>query len=341
MVGVSDVALSRSSSQGHVLCMLCPRECVLTPGQRGLCGVREEDSGVVASLVYGRPEALHVDPIEKKPLFHFYPSREVFSYGLQGCNLRCRGCQNASLSRGPLRHGLARLSPGEIVEAARKAHCDMVAATYSEPTVWAEYAHDVAVEARLAGLKNVIVTSGYICAAAREWLFEPFDAANVDLKGFSDEMYRSWTGGSLAPVLETILYLREKPNFWLELTTLIVPGINDDPEMLRAEFSWIFSKLGASVPLHLSAFHPAAQAMSIPGTPTETLLRARDLAHEAGLKFVYLGNVPIENDTHCPECGAVLLHRRGYHTECSGLSGEKCRICSHRLEGVFSAQENP
>ena len=340
MVGVSDVALSRASSQGHVLCALCPHGCALDPGKKGLCGVRAGNADGVASLVYGRPAALNIDPIEKKPLFHFYPSCAVFSYGLQGCNLRCRGCQNASLSRGPLRQDLAQLSPGEIVDAARKAGCGMVAATYSEPIVWAEYAHDVAAEARLAGLKNVMVTGGYVNAAVREWLFEPFDAANVDLKGFGDDMYRSWTGGSLAPVLETILYLRKKPNFWLELTTLVVPGINDDPDMLRAEFSWIFSNLGACVPLHLSAFHPAAQAMSIPRTPAETLLRARDLAHEAGLKFVYLGNVPAENDTWCPDCGAVLLLRRGYQTQQPGLSGDQCRFCSRRLEGVFLAQEN-
>lgn len=320
-----------------VICGLCPRTCSLKPGQIGFCGARIAESGKVVPLNHGILSAIHVDPIEKKPLYHFYPGSRALSLGGFGCNLMCRGCQNASISRANANCADGfRMSPHEIVTSAKKHECPIVAYTYNEPIVWGEFACETASAAHDAGLKNIMVTAGYVTEAYREKIFSCMDAANVDLKGFSESFYRNWTKAELGPVLETIEYLHQLPDFWLELTTLLIPGQNDAQGELEAEFTWIADHLGCDVPLHLSAFHPAWKAKEIPSTPFETLERALLLAKKAGLNHVYLGNVTASVNTVCSNCGHLLISRWGYRTELRGISHGCCAFCGNRVAGVFS-----
>ena len=320
-----------------IICELCPRACSLKPGQVGVCGARIADAQRVIPLNHGCLSAVHVDPIEKKPLYHFYPGCRALSLGGFGCNLMCRGCQNASISRAraDCSDGFCML-PQDIVAHAQKYACPVIAYTYNEPIVWHEFACETAQAARETGIKNIMVTAGYVTANAREKIFAHMDAANVDLKGFTETFYRSWAKAELALVLETIEYLHHLPGFWLELTTLLIPGQNDAQADLEAEFSWIAERLGTDIPIHLSAFHPAWQAKEIPATPIETLEKALKLAKEAGLHHVYLGNVPLSSDTVCPKCGQLLISRWGYHTEIRGLKNGKCSACDSQLAGVFA-----
>ena len=319
-------------------CELCPRACQLKEGQFGACGARIAKSGHVVALNSGVLSAIHVDPIEKKPLFHFLPGSRALSLGGFGCNLMCRGCQNASISRisADAEDGFW-MKPEEVAACARHHHCDVVAYTYNEPIVWHEFACGSARVSRAAGLKNIMVTAGYVTAKYREQIFSCMDAANVDLKGFSSHFYRTWAKAELEPVLETIEYLHQLPHFWLELTTLLIPGQNDSQAELEREFAWIMDKLGPDVPVHLSAFHPAWQAQNIPATPLETLEKAQKLAKEAGIHHVYLGNVPMASDTICTQCGHKLISRWEYRTDICGLKEAECSYCHAPLVGVFSS----
>ncbi len=315
-----------------IQCPICPRSCTLCEGQFGACGVRTARDGKVVFAEEGMLSSIHVDPIEKKPMHHFYPGCGALSIGSFGCNLMCRGCQNDSISRAKAEGGF-RLPPKRIVAEAVNYNCPVVAYTYNEPIVWGEFVAETARYVRAAGLKNVIVTAGYATEKTREWLFENIDGANVDLKGFSDEFYKSWANGTLQPVLETLEYLHSLPDFWLEITTLIIPGINDSRQMLENEFAWIVEHLGRDVPVHLSAFHPAHKAMDIARTPAETIEMACALAHEAGLHYVYPGNVALTADTRCPQCRNVLVRRTGYRIAMAGLKGDRCELCGCKIAG--------
>jgi pyruvate formate lyase activating enzyme len=324
---------------GRVRCRVCPHECVLAEGAAGLCGVRRNQGGTVVSAVYGRCAGLAVDPVEKKPLYHFLPGSNALSFGTAGCNLFCRFCQNPSLSRarepGPF---VVETGPEEIAAMVRRYGCRSVAFTYNEPVVFLEYAVDTARACRARGLKTLAVTAGYVQGEARADFFEAMDAANVDLKAFTESFYRDLCGAKLAPVLDTLRYLRHQTSVWLELTTLLIPGRNDSDDELHALTRWVADELGPEVPLHFSAFHPVPGFDEIPSTSLETLHRARGIAQESGLRFVYLGNIrdPDGGITRCGGCGAELLSRAGYRTAFFQLNEHGvCRRCGTRLPGVF------
>ena len=276
-----------------VRCLLCPRKCLIAPGKRGFCSVRENRGGALYSLVYGYPAALQNDPIEKKPLHHFLPRTRIFSIGTMGCNLACLFCQNDPLSAGRPHEGmnLRYFSPSELVELALQQRCPALAFTYNEPAVFAEYALDTAVLAHQAGLKTVWVTNGFITPEAAREIYPHIDAANIDMKGFSEEFYASMCKGSLQPVLDSIAYFRTQLGKHTELTNLVIPGQNDAPEMIGGWLDWVERKLGFEVPLHFSAYHPAFRFRSAPPTPPELLRRIGRQARERGFKYVHLGNI--------------------------------------------------
>ena len=328
--------MSNRENQSAIICPICPHECHLLPNQTGICGGRMAIGDRVVESAHGLLSAIHIDPVEKKPLHHYLPGTKTLSLGSFGCNLKCRGCQNASISQVRTKDSSGfYVSPQEIVETAVSHQCQSVAFTYNEPIIWGEFVDETAKAVHAAGLKNIMVTAGYVTAQTREWLFSSIDAANVDLKGFSEDFYKSWAHATLAPVLETLEYLHQLPEFWLEITTLLIPGINDSDQMLVSEFAWIVEHLGIDVPLHLSAFFPTYKATEIPNTPFETLVRAQSLAQKAGIRYVYLGNVPEMVNTKCPNCSATLIERRGYHTVICGMEGNRCKHCGTKICGVF------
>jgi pyruvate formate lyase activating enzyme len=322
---------------GMVRCTLCPRGCVVPPGGRGHCGVRENRGGTYYTLSYGNPCAVHIDPIEKKPFYHYLPTTSAYSIAVAGCNLDCKFCQNWQISQSrPEETYNYHLPPVELVDRAVQSGSESIAYTYSEPTIFYEYMLDCAREAHRRGIRNVYHSNGFINEKPLRDLCEYLDAANIDLKGFSEEYYSDMTGGSLAPVLRSLKILAEE-GVHLELTTLVVPGGNDDPEELRAMCRWIRENLGADVPLHFSRFHPQYRLTGVAPTPLETLERARQIAHEEGLRFVYIGNVPGHeaNSTYCPVCGELLIYRVGYTVEIRGLEKGRCRSCGEVIEGVW------
>jgi pyruvate formate lyase activating enzyme len=320
-----------------VRCGLCPRHCVVAPGERGYCEVRENMGGKYYTLTYGNPCAIHVDPIEKKPLFHFLPGTTAFSIATAGCNLDCKFCQNWHISQARPEDLLNyRLSPEELVEAAVQSGAPTIAYTYSEPTIFFEYMLDCAKLAHSRGLKNIYHSNGFIEVEPLRELCKYLDAANIDLKGFSDDYYHDMSNGSLAPVLRTLKILREE-GVHLELTTLVVPGRNDDPETLRAMCRWIHDELGDDVPLHFSRFHPMHKLLDLPPTPVERLEMARNIALDEGLRYVYIGNVPGNEgtNTYCPSCGEELIHRIGYSVELRALEDGKCAKCGEPVDGIW------
>jgi len=299
----------------RVQCRLCPRECLIAPDRCGTCGVRRNEGGRLQSLSYGRLCAVHVDPIEKKPLFHFMPGSPILSVGTVGCTLNCRFCQNWELARGDPTRAPDAITPPEVVVAlAMRQHCPCIAFTYNEPTVFAEYVMDVARLAHHAGLRTVMVTNGYVSPAVIPDLYHEIDAANVDLKALSEDFYHVQTGGHLAPVLSTLEALRAN-NVWIEVTTLLIPGLNDDMGEVRAAAIWIRDHLGCDTPWHLSAFHPAHRMLDRPPTPLATLEQAQATALGQGLRFVYLGNVGRDSNTLCPHCGRVVIARTGWSVQ--------------------------
>ncbi len=300
---------------GRLQCDLCPRECTLQDGQRGFCFVRQRDGDALVLTTYGRSSGFCVDPIEKKPLSHFYPGTSVLSFGTAGCNLGCRFCQNHDISKARDQDTLAdAATPEAIAAAAVRLGCASVAFTYNDPVIFAEYAIDIAAACRERGVHTVAVTAGYIHPEPRREFFAAMDAANVDLKGFSEQFYRKLAFAELAPVLATLEYIRHHTNTWLEITTLLIPGQNDSDDELRQLSRWVFEHLGPEVPLHFSAFHPDFKMQDIPATPPATLTRARQIARDAGLQFVYTGNVHdlAGATTTCPKCQAALVRRDWY-----------------------------
>jgi pyruvate formate lyase activating enzyme len=324
---------------GRIQCDLCPRFCRLHEGQRGLCFVRARSGDRIALTTYGRSSGFCIDPIEKKPLFHFLPGTPVLSFGTAGCNLACRFCQNWDISKAREFDRLQdRAMPEDIAEAAVRTGCRSVACTYNDPVIFLEYAVDTAKACRERGIRNVAVTAGYICDEPRREFFAHMHAANVDLKAFTEEFYHRICGGHLQPVLETLEYIHHETDCWLEITTLLIPGHNDSDAEIGRLAEWVLDRLGPDVPLHFTAFHPDWKMLDVPATPPSTLRRARDIARRAGLRYVYVGNVHDEEaeSTFCPGCGAKLIGRDWYRLTAWHLDAEgRCRSCGHRLPGVF------
>jgi pyruvate formate lyase activating enzyme len=324
---------------GRVQCDVCPRACKLHEGQAGLCFVRVRHDDQVVLTTYGRSSGFCVDPIEKKPLHHFLPGSAVLSYGTAGCNLACRYCQNWDISKSREIDTLAdRASPQRVAAAAVTHGCRSVAATYNDPVIFLEYADDVAAACHDVGVRAVAVTNGYILPPARERLFAHMDAANVDLKSFSEDFYRRVCGGHLQPVLETLEWLVHETPVWVELTTLVIPGHNDSDAEIDQLAGWVATRLRPDVPLHLTAFHPDFRMLDVAPTQLSTLVRARDRALAAGLRYVYVGNVhdPEHTATRCPGCGAVVIARDAYRILGYRLDDRgACRGCGTVLPGVF------
>ena len=324
---------------GKVQCDLCPRECKLKEGQRGLCFVRMASKGAVVLTTYGRSSGFVIDPIEKKPLNHFLPGSAVLSFGTAGCNLTCKFCQNWDMSKARRMDLLQdSASPEMIAKAASSLGCRSVAYTYNDPVIFLEYAVDVARACRKEGIRSVAVTAGYIHGQAREEFFREMDAANVDLKGFSDDFYHKLCTGALQPVLDTLVYLKEKTTVWFELTTLLIPGKNDSEEELDAMTRWIVDQLGPEVPIHFTAFHPDYKMMDLPPTPQSTLTRAREIALNNGIYHAYTGNVHDKKgeSTYCHNCGEILIGRDWYDLSEWNLTDQgDCTRCGTRCAGVF------
>ncbi|MFO8155554.1 MAG: AmmeMemoRadiSam system radical SAM enzyme [Pseudomonadota bacterium] len=327
---------------GRVQCDLCPRFCKLKEGQRGLCFVRGNDGGQVVLATYGRSSGFCIDPIEKKPLNHFLPGSPVLSFGTAGCNLACKYCQNWDMTKARETDILADYASPETVARTAEAYgCRSIAYTYNDPIIFHEYAIDIAKACRERGIRSVAVTSGYVSPEPRAEFYRYMDAANIDLKAFSEEFYRTLTGGELQPVLDTIRYIYHETDVWLELTTLVIPGHNDSADEIAELSAWVRDELGPEVPLHFTAFHPDWKMTDTPPTPLATLRDARAIAREAGLHHVYLGNVlePEGGVTRCHACGAEVIRRDGYTLTHWGLeSGGRCAQCGAVVSGVFEAE---
>ncbi|PIU19354.1 MAG: AmmeMemoRadiSam system radical SAM enzyme [Elusimicrobia bacterium CG08_land_8_20_14_0_20_59_10] len=351
---------------GGVQCRLCPHNCFLPEGARGRCRVRANYGGKLKTLAYGKPAAVHLDPIEKKPVYHMYPGSLVYSVAAPGCNLSCRGCQNWEISQiypeqastttivaqaleikaapdgrfyAELRQaGVPGLSPEEIVKYALATRSRSVAYTYSEPSVFYEYMYDTAVLARKAGLKNVMVSAGYINPEPLAMLAPLMDVVKIDLKGFNEKFYRAYTGGSLEPVKRALLVLKEKGAL-VEVVNLVVPGLNDSPADIEALAGWVKEDLGADTPLFFSRFTPNYLVSDLPPTPMETLARARETARKKGLRYVYVGNMPGNDgeNTYCPKCGRVLVRRQGYAILENQLTptGGRCPYDGTKIPGIW------
>lgn len=331
-----------SLDDGRIQCDLCPRYCKLQEGQRGLCFVRARQGDRVVLTTYGRSSGFCVDPIEKKPLNHFLPGTSVLSFGTAGCNLSCKFCQNWDMSKSREMDTLAdEASPEAIACAAAKLGCRSVAYTYNDPIIFHEYAVDVAQACRERGIKSVAVTAGYVCDEPREEFYRHMDAANVDLKGFTERFYRQVCGGSLQPVLDTLVYIKHHTDVWLEITTLVIPGENDSEAELERLTQWVVEHLGPDVPIHFSAFHPDYRMLDVSPTPPATLAKARKIAMKNGIRYAYTGNVQdVEGgSTCCHQCGRVLIGREGYELSDWNLTtGATCRFCGMNCAGLFESQ---
>ncbi|QEF94497.1 AmmeMemoRadiSam system radical SAM enzyme [Methanothermobacter sp. KEPCO-1] len=318
-------------------CLVCSRKCLIPEGGRGYCLTRENSDGKIYSLTYGEVSSEAVDPIEKKPLFHFYPGSLVYSLGSVGCNFRCRYCQNWSISQARIDGFPTKyISPEEAVENALRSNCTSIAWTYNEPTMWLEYTLDSAERARAEGLKTVYVTNGYMSEEALNLLGPLLDAANVDLKGMSGRFYRELCDAKPEPVLENIIRMHEM-GIHIEVTNLLIPGYNDSDDDIVALVNFMVSEVGVEVPLHFTRFFPHYRMQDVPPTGVERLMRARELALEAGMKYVYVGNLPgtdAEN-TYCPVCGELLIKRDGYLTRTVGIRDGKCSSCRADVDIVI------
>lgn len=323
---------------GRIECRLCPRLCKLSEGQRGFCFVRQRLGDQMVLTTYGRSSGFCIDPIEKKPLNHFYPGSSVLSFGTAGCNLGCRFCQNWDISKARAFDRLADAAgPETIAEAAVRMGCKSVAFTYNDPVIFAEYAMDVADACRQRNLHVVAVTAGYMTDESRPEFYRHMDAANVDLKGFTEEFYHKTCFGELAPVLDTLKYLKHETNVWFEITSLLIPGENDDEAGLNWAAEWIAESLGLDVPWHFTAFHPDYKMLNHPPTPPATLTRARQIALSKGLHYVYTGNVHDRagGSTYCPLCQTQVIGRDWYQLEKWNLLGNRCSTCGAEIAGHF------
>ncbi|MBL3600656.1 MAG: AmmeMemoRadiSam system radical SAM enzyme [gamma proteobacterium endosymbiont of Lamellibrachia anaximandri] len=324
---------------GRVQCDLCPRFCHIKEGRQGFCFVRENRGGEVVLTTYGRSSGFCVDPIEKKPLNHYLPGTPVLSFGTAGCNLACKFCQNWDISKSRETHTLAdEASPETIARAALDLGCRSVAYTYNDPVIFHEYAIDVAQACHEVGVQSVAVTAGYVCPEPREAFYRHMDAANIDLKAFTESFYHKLTGSHLQPVLETLQYLKHETRVWFELTTLLIPGENDSETELEEMTQWVVDKLGPDVPMHFTAFHPSWKMMDTPSTPLATLTLARSIAMKNGVRYAYVGNVhdPEGDSTWCHQCGELLIGRDWYQLSEWNLTPEgNCKACGAACAGVI------
>ena len=322
----------------RIECQLCPRNCKIPSGSHGFCFIRKNIDGKLYNTAYGRMNGFANDPIEKKPLYHFYPGSTIYSFGTIGCNLGCKYCQNWHMSKSVNQKYLSKkYSAQDIVKFAQSNNSIGIAYTYNDPIIFGEWVIDIAEQARHNGLKNVMVTNGYITSEARYDIFKNIDGVNVDLKAFSDQFYRKLTLSNLDPVLDTLRWLVNETNIWVEITTLIIPKQNDHPNEVRSLSKFIVEELDPCIPLHFSAFHPDFKMLDVPPTPIITLKRARDIALNEGLKFVYIGNVlnDIGQDTICPSCEKIVIKRLGYTTDLTAMNENKCAYCDTIIPGCF------
>jgi len=322
----------------RIQCDLCPRYCHLSEGQRGFCFVRQNVGSEMVLTTYGRSSGFCIDPIEKKPLNHFYPGSSVLSFGAAGCNLGCRFCQNWDMSKARRMDRLAdQASPEAIARSAVDNGCRSVAFTYNDPVIFAEYAMDVSDACHEVGVKTVAVTAGYITEDARADFYSKMDAANVDLKGFTEHFYRDLCFAQLGPILDTMKFLKDETKVWFEITTLLIPGQNDSDEEIHQLSEWIMENLGPEIPLHFTAFHPDFKMKNIPRTPSETLRRARRIAKSKGIHFVYTGNVHDSEggSTFCPSCGELLIERDWYELGEYHIRNGACASCAEPIPGCF------
>ncbi len=318
-------------------CLLCPRECILKPNQKGYCTVRVNLNGKLFTLTYNKPISIAVDPIEKKPVFHMLPGTKSFSLATVGCNLRCIHCQNWEISqRNPEEVETYYFTPQQIVKMAIEAKCKSISYTYTEPVIFYEYMLDIAKEAKKYKLRNVMVTSGYINIPPLDELIKYIDVFRVDLKGFSEEFYRKLAFGKLQPVLDVLKYLKQKGAF-IEVVNLVIPTMNDNPEEIRKMCVWIKENLGDETPLFFSRFYPMYKLTNLPPTPVETLEKAYKIAKEVGLKYVYIGNVPGHpyESTYCPKCKKVLIKRVGYTIIENNIVKGRCKFCNTKIPGIW------
>lgn len=325
-------------TDGRLLCTLCPRFCRLGEGQAGFCYIRKNVGGKLYALGYGTSTGFAIDPIEKKPLNHFLPGSEILSFGTAGCNLGCRFCQNWSISKAKLDEAHSRaVTPESVVRLAEKHHVASIAFTYNDPVIWGEFVIDISRLARQRGLKSVMVTAGYITPEARPAVFRNIDAANVDLKAFTERFYHKMTFSHLDPVLDTLKWLKHETDIWFEITNLMIPGENDTVDETKRLCDWVVAHLGDSVPLHFTAFHPDFKLIDRPRTPAATLVRARQIAKAAGLRFCYVGNVDDDEGqtTRCPSCQRVLIRRSWHDLLEYHLVGEHC-ACGAAIPGRFA-----
>jgi pyruvate formate lyase activating enzyme len=324
-----------------VQCNLCPHQCIIADGERGDCRVRENRGGYLYSMVYGNPCAVHLDPIEKKPFYHYLPTAAAFSLATAGCNLRCKYCQNWTISQVPPEDTRnADLPPEDVVRYAQRQGAPVIAYTYSEPIIFYEYMFDTARLAREAGLRNAVISAGFINPEPLRALCEVVDAVKIDLKGYDSAFYRDVCGGELEPVLETIAAIYETRTH-LEIVNLVVPTLNDDLGQLRALARWIVDDLGPDVPLHFSRFYPQYKLKNLPPTPVETLEQAREIALGEGVRFAYIGNVGGHpgNHTYCPACGEVVIQRVGFGVQAYHIEGGRCIFCGAPIPGVWWPDE--
>ena len=337
---MKEAVLYKKLKENKVQCNLCNHRCVIKEGKRGICGVRENQGGILMTLVYGKLIAQNIDPIEKKPLFHFYPGSLSYSIATVGCNFRCLFCQNADISQMPTDRGVVlgdTKTPGAVVEAAVTNGCKTISYTYTEPTIFFEFARDTAMLATQKGLKNVFVSNGYMTGEALDMMHPYLHAANVDLKGFDDKFYKKICGARLKPVLETLQHMKAL-NIHLEVTTLLIPGLNDDEVLLKELATFILESLGPGTPWHVSRFHPTYKLVDRPSTSLELIRRARQIGLDAGLRYVYTGNLPgdIGENTVCHHCGSTLIQRFGFHVSRNAITDGKCPKCETVVEGVWS-----
>jgi pyruvate formate lyase activating enzyme len=325
------------TENNKILCTLCPRYCKIGEGQSGFCFIRQNRDGKLYSLGYGHPTGFAVDPIEKKPLNHFYPGSKILSFGTAGCNLGCKFCQNWSMSKARLADlNSLEASPDQVVTIARNNDAPSIAFTYNDPTIFGEYVIDISKTAREQGIKSVMVTSGYIDKDARKDVYQYIDAANVDLKAFSESFYHKMTFSHLADVLDTLQWLKNETDIWFEITTLLIPNENDSDDEISRMCDWIVKHLGISVPLHFTAFHPDFKLTNHEPTPHKTLNRARNIAQKAGIQYCYTGNVhdPDGQTTYCPNCNARLIERNWHSVYSNIIDGGICPECKTSIAGV-------
>ncbi len=324
---------------GRVQCDVCPQHCTLREGKRGSCFVRKHHQGEIVLTSYGRSSGFCIDPIEKKPLNHFYPGTSVLSFGTAGCNLSCKFCQNWDISKSRQIDSLCDSAlPEQLAKAALHYGCKSIAFTYNDPVIFLEYAIDSAIAAKAHGINSVAVSAGYICEQPREEFFRHMNAANIDLKGFSEQFYHKICHAHLSPVLETLVYLKNETNVWFEITNLLIPGENDDEGELNAMCHWIVENLGTEIPLHFSAFHPDFKMLDKEKTPLATLLKARAIALGYGMKYVYCGNVhdSASDSTYCPKCSNRVIERDWYELGQYDLdTNGYCQHCGYLIAGRF------